>query len=92
VTVDTTGQLDLTDGTLAFQNAQELVDGLAASSETNGCYAASWIEFAYGRRISSGDDTTRASLAAAPVGARVLEATLTTTPAFLKRVPNGVGP
>jgi hypothetical protein len=92
VTVDTTGQLELTDRLLAFQNAHELVEGLAASSETNGCYAASWIEFAYGRRLTSGDDATRASLAATPVGARALEATLTTTPAFLKRVPNPVGP
>jgi hypothetical protein len=39
-----------------------------------------------------GDDATRAMLAATPVGARALEATLTTTPAFLKRVPNEVAP
>jgi hypothetical protein len=92
VPVDTAGELALEDGNLVFQDALELVEGLAQSPETNGCYAASWIEFAYGRRLSTGDDATRAALAAAPVGARALEATLTTTPAFLKRVPNEVGP
>jgi hypothetical protein len=92
VSVDTTGELALEDGPLVWQNALELVDGLAQSSETSGCYAASFIEFAYGRRLTTGDDATRAALAASPVGARALQATLTTTPAFLKRVPNEVGP
>jgi hypothetical protein len=92
VAVDTTGELGLEDTNLVFQNALELVDGLAQSSETRGCYAASWLEFAHGRRLSTGDDATRATLAASPVGARALQATLTTTPAFLKRVPNEVGP
>jgi hypothetical protein len=92
VAVDTTGELALEDGNLVFQNPFELVDGIAQSSEANSCYAANWIEFAYGRRLSMGDDATRAMLAATPVGARALEATLTTTPAFLKRVPNEVAP
>jgi hypothetical protein len=92
VAVDTAAELTLEDGNLVFQNALELADGLARSSETSGCYAASWIEFAHGRRLSTGDDATRATLAATPVGARALSATLTTTPAFLKRVPNEVAP
>jgi hypothetical protein len=92
VTVDTKGELALEDGNLVFQNALEFVDGLAQSSEVHGCYAANWIEFAYGRRLSTGDDATRAMLATTPVGARALSATLTTTPAFMKRVPNEVAP
>jgi hypothetical protein len=92
VAVDTAAELALEDGNLVFQNALELVDGLARSSEANGCYAANWIEFAHGRRLSTGDDATRAMLATTPVGARALLATLTTTPAFLKRVPNQVAP
>lgn len=92
VAVDTTGELALLDRNLVFQDGFELVEGLAQSSETSSCYAANWIEFAYGRRITTGDDATRAALAEGPVGARELEATLTTTPAFLKRVPNEVAP
>jgi hypothetical protein len=92
VAVDTTGQLELAAGMLNFRNAVELVDGLAASSEAQSCYVAKWLEFAYGREFASTDQESRAQIAAQPLGATEIATRITTTPAFLKRAPNEVGP
>jgi hypothetical protein len=92
VNVDTTGQLELATGVLAFRNAVELVDGLAASSEAQSCYVAKWLEFAYGREFASTDQESRTAIAAEGLGATEIATRITTTPAFLKRAPNEVGP
>lgn len=92
VAVDTTGTLELATGTLDFRNAVELVEGLAASSEAQSCYVAKWLEFAYGREFASTDQTVRDELASETLGATAIAARITTTPAFLSRVPNEVGP
>jgi hypothetical protein len=92
VAVDTTGSLELATGALNFQNAVELVDGLAASSEAQSCYVAKWLEFAYGREFASTDTATRDALATERLGATEIATRITTTPAFLSRVPNEVGP
>jgi len=92
VPVDTTGELPLDDRIATFQNASDLVDALAASPEAHLCYAGNWIQFAFGRRLSAEDMTTQRALTRTPLGARALVAELTATPAFLKRLPNEVGP
>ena len=92
VAVDTTGDLELDTGVLTFRNAVELVDGLAASPEARSCYAAKWLEFSYGRQIAATDGAARADLSAAPLGATAIATRITTTPAFLSRAPNEVGP
>lgn len=92
VPVDTTGELPIDDRIVTFQNASELVDALAASPEAHLCYAGNWIQFAFGRRLSTEDMTTQRALTQTPRGARALVAELTATPAFMKRLPNEVGP
>jgi hypothetical protein len=92
VAVDTTGQMELDAATLTFRNAVELVDGVAASGEAQRCYVAKWLEFAYGRQFASTDQTVRDELAAAGLGATAIATRITTTPAFLSRAPNEVGP
>lgn len=92
VNVDTTGELELDTGMLSFQNALQLVDGLAASGEARSCYVAKWLEFSYGRKFASADAAVRADLSAQPLGATVIASRITTTPAFLERAPNEVGP
>jgi hypothetical protein len=92
VAVDTTGALELATGTLNFRNAVELVDGLAASSEAQSCYVAKWLEFAYGREFAATDQAVRDELAPEGLGATAIATRITTTPAFLSRVPNEVGP
>jgi hypothetical protein len=92
VAVDTTGTLELATGTLNFRNAVELVDGLAASGEAQGCYVAKWLEFAYGREFATSDAPTRDALATERLGATAIATRITTTPAFLSRAPNEVGP
>jgi hypothetical protein len=75
-----------------FQNAAELVEALAASPEAHACYVGNYIQFGFGRRLSAEDEPTRRTLSVAPLGARALVAELSTTPAFMKRLPNEVGP
>jgi len=92
IPVDTTGELPIDDRIVTFQNASELVDALAASPEAHLCYAGNWIQFAFGRRLSTEDMATQRALTRTPLGARALVAELTATPAFMKRLPNEVGP
>ena len=92
VAVLTTGQMDLDAAPLTFRNAVELVDGVAASDEAKRCYVAKWLEFAYGRQFASTDQTVRDELAAAGLGATAIATRITTTPAFMSRAPNEVGP
>ncbi len=92
VTLDTSGTLQLDGIEVAFSGAPELVDALAASSEARACYAAKWLEFAYGRELGAGDDAAVAELASSPASIHQLVSEVTTTAAFLNRKPNEVAP
>jgi hypothetical protein len=92
VAVDTTGQMDLDGAAVSFSNAVQLVDALASSDEAQRCYAAKWLEFSYGRRFASSDQVVRDELATQGLGATAIATRITTTPAFLSRAPNEVGP
>ena len=92
VNVDTTGQMDIDGTAVSFSNAVGLVDALASSDEAKRCYAAKWLEFSYGRRFASSDQMVRDQLAAEGLGATAIATRITTTPAFLSRAPNEVGP
>jgi hypothetical protein len=92
VNVDTTGQMELDGNVVSFGNAVQLVDAVAASSEAQACYVAKWLEFSYGRRFASTDQAVRDALAAERLGATAIAARVTTTPAFVSRLPNEVGP
>ena len=91
VPVDTSGTFLLDEAEVAFSGAVELVDALAESAEARSCYAAKWLEFAYGRALGSGDADAIAELAV-PVSVNQLVARLTTTQGFLTRKPNEVAP
>lgn len=53
VTIDTSGALPGTQ--ITVQNALELVQALAAEEETQGCFVAHWLDFAYGRTLKQSD-------------------------------------
>lgn len=92
VAVDTAAESEI-DGTLsAYANASELVDILASSDEAHACYAARWLEFAYGRELGEADQAGRSELAGARLGGLALVAKATTLPGFRNRSPNEVGP
>lgn len=60
--VDASGQLSAP-VTLAFTGAKELSAQLATLPETASCYATNWLEYAYGRPVTSADARTLADLA-----------------------------
>jgi hypothetical protein len=92
VDVDTTGMMDIDGTAVSFSNAVQLVDALASSDEAKRCYAAKWLEFSYGRDFASTDQVVRDEIAAEGLGATATATRITTTPAFLSRAPNEVGP
>jgi hypothetical protein len=92
VAVDTSGSMLLDGVDVAFSGALELVDALAASSEARACYAAKWLEFAYGRALSAGDLAAAQTLGSAPLSVHQLVAQVTTTSAFTHRKTNQVAP
>jgi hypothetical protein len=53
VVIDTSGQLPGTQGTL--RNAMELAQAVAAEAETQACFVAHWLDFAYGRSLQPAD-------------------------------------
>jgi mono/diheme cytochrome c family protein len=62
--LDTTGSLTEIDGkALAFLNAPEMIDGLAASTEVKACFARRFIEYGFGRTIDAADLPLYRSLA-----------------------------
>jgi hypothetical protein len=89
VPVDTSGTLSIDKAEVAFSGPVELVEALAESAEARSCYAAKWLEFAYGRPLGKGDDDAIAELAV-PVSVNQLVARLITTRGFMTRKPNEV--
>jgi hypothetical protein len=88
VTIDASGALPGSPGTVA--NAVELVQKIAASEETQQCFALHWLEFAYGRTLSAADAADEctiqaidASFKANGYDVRKLLLDLTQTEAFL---------
>jgi hypothetical protein len=92
VPVDTSGSMEIDGAMVQFDGAVELVDALTASADARRCYAARWLEFAYGRRLGTTDAAAAADLGAVPRSVADIVAAVGTTPAFLNRVPNEVGP
>jgi hypothetical protein len=92
VPVDTTGEIPIDGRVATFQNAGELVELLAQSPEAMSCYAGNWIQFAFGRRLSTEDAASQRALSMAPVPARQILADIAASPAFVKRLPNEVAP
>lgn len=60
--VDASGQLQ-TPTMLSFTGAKDLSAQLATLPETAACYASNWLEYAYGRPLTSADAKTLADLA-----------------------------
>jgi hypothetical protein len=60
--VDASGQLSASRA-LSFNGVKELSTQLAALPETAACYAANWLEYAYGRPVTQADAKTLAELA-----------------------------
>lgn len=89
VPVDTSGTFVIDGSELAFAGPVELVDAVADSEEARACYAAKWLEFAYGRRLSESDADAVAQLSV-PISVNQLVARLITTQGFLTRKPNEV--
>ena len=85
VQVDTSGSMELDEVDVQFAGPTELVDLLAASQEARACYAAKWLEFAYGRSLGAGDQAAALALAAAPLSVHELVARVSATEAFLNR-------
>jgi hypothetical protein len=89
VPVDTSGQLIVGDETLSFSGAVELVDQLSTDPVALECYANKWLQFSYGRDLTS-DEAEIARALATPQSVAALVTAITTTPSFLSRTPNEV--
>jgi hypothetical protein len=92
VAVDTTGAFELDGVTVPFENANDLVELLADSSEARACYAGRMLEFTLGHGLTAEEAGFRTALGSEPLGARDLAAQITTIAAFMKRAPNEVAP
>ncbi len=88
----TSGSMELDGQTLAFQDAFDVVDALATSTEARHCYAAKWLEFAYGRALITEDEAAQASIGMTGSSVREVMRAITATPQFMTRAPNEVGP
>jgi hypothetical protein len=88
--LDTTGSIEIDGTEVAFKDAFELVHAVAGSQAARACYAGKWLEFAYGRKVSTLDGPSQATLAANPQSARAVMKAITQTDAFRTRVPNEV--
>jgi hypothetical protein len=88
----TSGSMQLDGQTLAFDDAADVVNALATSTEARNCYSAKWLEFAYGRSLISEDEAAQASIALAGSSVREVMRAITATPQFMTRAPNEVGP
>jgi len=86
--VDTTGTTTIDGQQVSFANAVGLVEALSQSAEVRACYVGKWLEYAYGRQKSAGDDALRQALSHTPQSTLQLIAEVTKTPAFRFRAPN----
>jgi hypothetical protein len=90
-TIDASGSVPFADGTAtgpAVSGPVEMVKALAGADSTQACFATHWLEYAYGRTISSTDDAcTQQSVQTAFKGSgynvKKLLLALTQTDAFL---------
>ncbi|HWO11772.1 MAG TPA: DUF1592 domain-containing protein [Polyangiaceae bacterium] len=85
VEVDTTGSITLDGEAVTFSGAGELVEALASSDEAARCYTGRWLEFAYGRALTAGDDALWERLGGTQLGVRELIEALATSSEFLSR-------
>jgi hypothetical protein len=63
VTIDATGTLAGTNFPTAFDNAVGEAAALAASPDARGCYATTWMRYAFGRTTLASDSCAVAALA-----------------------------
>jgi hypothetical protein len=85
VTIDASGSVPGVPGTVS--GPIELVQKIAAAEQTHACFVVHWLNFAYGRTLSSDDiclrDSMQAAFAASGYDIRELLLSLTQTDAFL---------
>jgi hypothetical protein len=60
VTIDASGSLPSTGQ--AVKNGIELIQALAATSDSQYCFASNWLNYAYGRTLGTGDECTEAAV------------------------------
>ncbi len=89
VQVDTSGQIPLGDEPLSFEGPVQLVERLAEYPMALECYSDKWLQFAYGRNLTS-DEAAVAQALATPRSVASLVTAIATTPAFISRTPNEV--
>lgn len=80
---------------VAFGNALEWTQQLATSHQVHACYAQHWLEYLYGRTVTSADrplvDEVAAASLASDLSIKALIGALLATDAFLKRRPHVQG-
>src|SRR5690606_19486233 len=54
--IDTSGEVQLDDTTFTYAGPEELMRGLAASSQVRRCFSRHWLEYLLGREL--GDEET----------------------------------
>jgi len=85
VTIDASGQLDMLPE--AFNGPIELLTQIAASQQTQNCFAANWMNFAYGRTLDAGDacsvEAAESAFSQSGFNVKQLLLALTQTDAFL---------
>lgn len=85
VTIDASGQLDILPE--PFDGPVELVTEIAASEQTQNCFAENWLNYAYGRTLDAGDacsvDAARSAFSQSGYNVKQLLLALTQTDAFL---------
>jgi len=80
--VDTAAQMVLDNQTVNFAGAGELVELLARSEEAHRCYANRWVEFAFGRPLSTEDVPTWDAIATRSLPVADIVAMLVKSPQF----------
>jgi hypothetical protein len=78
----------LDDQQVSFSGPSELIELLAQSKEAHRCYSSRWIEFAFGRPLSTEDVQTWNALGAASLPVADIVAELVTSPQFLSLSPS----
>lgn len=85
------GDVTVGDSTVAFDDAGQLIDEIAALARTRSCYAINWLNFAFGREEAAGDSRTLAlvtqALANPPYGVKDLMVALASGSAFTHLPP-----
>jgi hypothetical protein len=87
--VDATGQVLLDGNPVAFKDAVEFLQSVAASTEGRSCYAQKWLQYGYARPPVLSDACTTAAVAQSLAGPdysfRKIFLDLVGTPSFLRR-------